>query len=199
MMKSVSSAIELKNSIFFADQFFVCRWFKISLIDWSDKNAALLLLFMIWNINRDKFVNCAEKKSLSLIDWFALKLLSSNIFSQLLICLLFLMIELFAKKKLFSNFLTTFLKSDLSVAHLKNQNRNKLKISDVARIRSKSMNVWNLNWSNVISVNLLFVINFIKKANWCSIFIKSMSWKIRKIISMLIIKLSMNEKNWTFY
>ena len=199
MMKSVSSAVESKNSIFFADQSFVCRWFKISLIDWNDKDAALLLLFMIWNINRDKFVNCAEKKSLSLTDWFALKLLCSDIFSQLLICLLSLMIELFVKEKLFSNFLIVFLKSDLSVVHSKNQDRNKSKASDVARIRSKSMNVWDLNWSNVISVNLFFVIDFIKEANWCSIFIKSMSWKVRKIISVLIIRLSMSEKSWTFY
>ena len=154
---------------------------------------------MTWTINRDRSANCDDENSLELklklfwsvvscSLWFAdmslkcrLCLISFNEFS--LIC------RSTSSKKNLSNRLTVFLKSDLSVIHSSDQERESSDASEIVRVRSTSADVDDLIWCNVTSTNLLFVEDDIKKTYWWSLSINSINSKIKNMRFLLTVRL----------
>ena len=124
------------------------------------------------------------------------------LFSKLLASLLFLIIEFHVKwfslsslckrsKKLSSNFFNVLLNNDLFVVYSSDQTKNNWEsdVSKVAQVRSISAKVCDLNWLIIISINLTFVVLFIKNVNWWLLFMSSMSWKVNRVNFSLIIKM----------
>ena len=211
MIESIFFAVESKNSIFSTNQSLVWRWSKTSLNCCDAWTLAFVFdcrLFMICAINRNRSASYADENSIELelklfwfimscSLWFAdislecrlcfkliLKLIDDSSLNEFsLIC------RLTSSKKDLSNCLTVFLKSDLSVIHFSDQERENSDAFEIVRIRSTSADVDDLIWCNVISTNLFFVENDIKRTYWWSLSINSINSKIKSMRFLLTVRL----------
>ena len=206
-IESVFFATESKNSIFSADQFLICRWSKTSFDndEWNSRLTLTLILncrlFKICDINLIKSINWAEENSFAFSIWLKLKLSCSDMLMCLLclilsvdrFSLIFLLLINFENQ--FSNRLIVLLNKNLSIVQFRNQKRECFEIFDVIRVRFfVSVNVDDLNWFNVISTNLFFVENDIKKTYWWSLSINSINSKIKSMKFLLKVRLF----DWSF-
>ena len=158
-------------------------------------------LFKTCDISLIKSINWAEENSFAFSIWLKLKLFCFD----MLMCLLCLILSvdkfslifllLISFENQFLNRLTALLNKDLSIAQFRNQKRECFEIFDVIRVRFfVSVDVDDLNWFNVISTNLFFVENDIKKTYWWSLSINSINSKIKSMKFLLKVRLF----DWSF-